>query len=345
MKHRLLIYGANGYTGRLICEEAARRGMQPILAGRNAGEIHALAGQYGWEARAFSLDDVQTIADNLHDVAVVQHAAGPFRFTARPMMEACLLSATHYLDITGEIDVFQLAYSHHLQALEKNIMLMPGTGFDVVPTDCLALGLKEKMPDATSIELAFVTLGGQISHGTAMSMSEKLGEGGCYRRNGELVKEPLGKHGKTLDLDGRSFFVMSIPWGDVYTAYHTTGIPNVRAYTGAPKAGFWFMKLHPLFTWVLRSQWFKRWLQKKINQRPAGPDAAKRAKAISYLWGEVTGPTGNKVSAWFKCAEGYSLTALTAIDIAQKVLQGNWRPGYHTPAGCYGAGLVDPYKK
>jgi len=342
---KLLIYGANGYTGQLICEEAARKGLHPILAGRKAESIAPLAGKYGWPYRIFALDDTWLIAENLKDIEVVLHAAGPFRFTAQTMLEACLQTGTHYLDITGEMEVFALAAGLHQKALEKNIMLMPGTGFDVVPTDCMALTLKEKMPDATHLELAFVTLGGQISHGTAMSMSEKLGEGGAARINGKIKREPIGRHFKKLSIDSKEFFAMSIPWGDVFTAFYTTGIGNIRTYTGSKPSVFNLLKLQWLFNPVIRTQWFKKWLQTKINAKPAGPSPQKRAKAKSYIWGEVTNAAGACENAWFACPEGYTLTAQTSVDIAEKVLAGNWKSGYQTPAGCYGSGLIDGFKR
>ncbi len=342
---KLLIYGANGYTGQLICEEAARQGLQPVIAGRSEHSIAPIAEKYGWEYRIFSLDTVNSIAPHLSDIMVVLHAAGPFQFTAKNMLDACLQCGVHYLDITGEMEVFAMANGLHQQALDKNIMLMPGTGFDVVPTDCMALSLKEKMPDAESLELAFVTLGGQISHGTAMSMSEKLGEGGASRINGKIVREPIGHKGKTLTLFGKSFQVMSIPWGDVYTAYHTTRIGNIRAYTSTTPLMFNLRKLQALFNPLLRTGWFKKWLQKKINERPAGPSPEKRAKAITYVWGEVTNASGKKMSDHFKCPDGYTLTALASVEIAKRVLNGDWKAGYKTPAGCYGASLMNSWKK
>lgn len=341
MEKKLLIYGANGYTGQLICAEAARKGMQPILAGRRKEAIVPLAEKYGWDWRIFSLDSKTEIGNNLTDIDVVLHCAGPFRFTAKNMLEACLENKVHYLDITGEIEVFALAQGLHQKAVDHNIMLLPGTGFDVVPTDCLALQLKEKMPDAEKLELAFVTLGGQVSHGTASSMVAKLGEGGACRENGRIKKEPLGKRGKKLNLDGKEFFVMSIPWGDVFTSYYTTGIKNVHAYTGISSAVYYFLKLQGLFNPLFRTAWFRKWMQSKIDKRPAGPSDEKRAKAISYIWGEVTNAAGQKTADWYTCPEGYTLTALASVAIAQKVMNGDWKPGYQTPAGCYGSGLIN----
>lgn len=335
-----MVYGANGYTGRLICEEAVRAGMKPVLAGRNHSEIAALAEKYQLEYRIFRLENKEAILPYLKDISVVLHAAGPFVHTAAMMMDACLAAGTHYLDITGEMEVFGMAAQRTQVALEKNLMLMPGTGFDVVPTDCMAGLLKQELPAATSLELAFVTLGGQISHGTAMSMTEKLGEGGASRIGGKIKREPIGKEGKEIEMDGKKFFVMSIPWGDVFTAWFTTGIPNIRTFTGSKPTVYWLLKMQGLFNPLLRTNWFKSKMRKKINQAPAGPSEEKRKRAKAYIWGQVSDNAGQEVTAWFQCPEGYTLTALSSLAIVEKVLAGNFKAGYQTPAGCYGNHLV-----
>lgn len=343
MEKKLLIYGANGYTGQLICENAFEKGLKPILAGRNYNQIKTLAEKYNCDYRIFSLEAVETIKEHLSDISVVLHAAGPFRYTAENMILACIEKKVHYLDITGEIEVFALAEKMSKKAIAGNVMLMPGTGFDVVPTDCMGLKLKEKMPDATHLDLAFVTLGGQISHGTAMSMAAKLGEGGACRKNGKIIREPLGKNAKTLIINGRAAFVMSIPWGDVFTAYPTTGIGNIRTFTGVPRNIYNLLKLQFLFNPILRTETVRNWIRKQIGKRPAGPTPEKRAKSKSYIWGEVTNAKGERQHHSFWTPEGYSLTAATAVAIAQRVLSGDWKPGYQTPAGCYGSGLIDPF--
>ena len=102
----ILIYGAAGYTGRLIAKAASDRGARPILAGRNLDKVKRVAEPLGLSARAFDLGDPARIDAAIKDVAVVLCAAGPFSATSRPMADACLRSRVHYLDITGEIDVF-----------------------------------------------------------------------------------------------------------------------------------------------------------------------------------------------------------------------------------------------
>jgi short subunit dehydrogenase-like uncharacterized protein len=225
-------------------------------------------------------------------------------------------------------------------AKEKNIMLLPGAGFDVVPTDCMALRLKNKLPGATHLKLAFASVGGGISHGTAMTMVSKLGEGGAARENGKIVRQALGKEGRWVDFGEKKLFVMSIPWGDVSTAYYTTGIPNIQTYTAIKPGIYRMMKLQVIFNWLLRMGWVKNMIRKKIKSRPAGPSDEMRSNAKSFVWGEVRNATGEVMSDHFTCADGYTLTAYSCLIIAKKVLEGNYMPGYQTPAACYGEGLV-----
>ena len=164
-----MIYGANGYTGRLCAIEAVRRGLRPVLGGRNADALAMLGKQLRLETRVFSLDDPRVVADNLGGIAVMLHCAGPFSATSVPMLSACEHAHCHYLDITGEIDVFE--YVHHRDAHWKraNIAAIPGVGFDVVPSDCLAAMLKRELPDATHLRLAFRSKG-KMSPGTAKTV-------------------------------------------------------------------------------------------------------------------------------------------------------------------------------
>ena len=151
----LLIYGANGYTGKLIVERALARGLKPILSGRNAEAVGQLARAQGLEARPAALDHQRSLDDALDGVTTVLHCAGPFARTANVMATACIRAKAHYLDITGEISVFEMLAQRSAEARRAGVMLLPGAGFDVVPSDCLAAHLKRRLPAATALALAF----------------------------------------------------------------------------------------------------------------------------------------------------------------------------------------------
>lgn len=335
-----LLYGANGYTGQLIARYAAEYDLQPILAGRREEVLTPLAASLKSPHMVLDVNDPSALTDALKKVPVVLNAAGPFQFTARQMIEGCLQTGTHYLDINGDISVFELIKDYDAVAKQAGIMLLPGAGFDVVPTDCTALLLKKLLPDAISLKLAFATLGGGLSHGTATTMTNKLGKGGAVRRDGQIISVPLGHKGMWIDFGMKKIFVMTIPWGDIATAYFTTGIENIEAYTAISPAVYRILKLQGLFNWLLRSSFIRRIIKSSIDKRPAGPTDEERRNAKSLVWGQVTNSKGKIATVRMSCPDGYTLTMHTALLMAKKILQGSFKPGYQTPATAYGEDLV-----
>jgi short subunit dehydrogenase-like uncharacterized protein len=332
-----LIYGANGYTGELITRYAAEQGLKPLLAGRNAAKVESLAKQYGFDFHAFDLNDPAKADAALRDVEFVLHCAGPFSLTSAPMVEACLRNKRHYLDITGEISVFEALATRDKAARDAGIMIMPGVGFDVVPSDCLARHLKDRLPSATHLTLAFYGLG-RISHGTQATMTMNVGRGGAVRRNGEIESVPAAWKTRKIDFGEVKKTGVTIPWGDVATAFYSTGIPNIEVYTVVPEPQLKLLKLSRYFGWLLATKPLQSILLKQI---PAGgPADEERATGKTYLWGEATDGAGNKVESRQQGAEGYTLTALTALKIAGKILNGDFCTGFQTPAKCYGADLI-----
>ncbi len=333
-----LIYGANGYTGELITRMAAERGMRPILAGRNEAAIKSLAEEHGLESRVFSLDETAKLDAALDEVAMVLHCAGPFSLTSRQMGEACIRTKTHYTDITGEISVFEACAAADQKAKEAGIMVMPGVGFDVVPSDCLALHLKNRLPAATHLSLAFYGMG-RISHGTQATMTMNIGKGGAVRRDGKIMPVPAAWRTREIDFgNGVVKTGVTIPWGDVSTAYHSTGIPNIEVYTIAPRSAVKMMKMSRYLGWLLATGPVQRYLQSKI---PAGgPSDEERAKGKTLLWGEAIDDQGQRVESLQQCPEGYTTTALAALLIVEKIISGNFTPGFQTPAKAYGANLI-----
>lgn len=336
-----LLYGAYGYTGQLIVKYAEQYKLRPILAGRNEGKLQEMADATGYDYLAFDLEDTHALIHALQKVSVVLHVAGPFVHTAVPMIEACLETKTHYLDITGEIDVFELAHRYGPAAEQNEIMLMPGVGFDVVPTDCMAKFLAEKMPEAEQLELAFTMQGGSVSRGTANTMIEGLGSSGKVRRQGRIVEVPLGHAAKNIPFrENYTRLAMSIPWGDVSTAYYTTGIPNIITYTKVSPATHRSTKWLPYIAWFLRLSWVRNIARRRVKAGPAGPNEKEREEGRSLVWGQITAEDGEVLSARFIGPEGYTLTAHSSLIITRKVLNDEAYPGFQTPAGAYGDDLV-----
>lgn len=334
-----LLYGANGYTGELTTRAAATRGLRPVLAGRNRAALEPLARELGLELRSFGLDDPKAVDEGLAGMDAVLHCAGPFSRTAKPMAEACLRTKTHYLDITGEIPVFESMAARDGLAKAAGVMLLPGVGFDVVPSDCLAAHLKRKLPSATRLTLAFFSSAGW-SRGTATTMIENIDKGGLIRRDGKLVRVPSAWKAREIDFGRGPRPCVTIPWGDVSTAYYSTGIPNIEVYTAAPLRMRVGMKLARPFARLLGSAPAQRLLKARVRRGAAGPSAEVRARALAVLWGEVSDAQGGRSAARLRTPEGYTLTVLTSLAIVERVLQGHAPAGFKTPSLAYGADFI-----
>jgi short subunit dehydrogenase-like uncharacterized protein len=334
-----LIYGAYGYTGELIAREAVRRGQRPVLAGRNAEAVRALGTELGLEHRAFSLDDARAADEALSGMKAVLHCAGPFVRTSKPMADACLRATAHYLDVTGEIDVFERLAARSAEAAAAGVMLLPGVGFDVVPSDCLAAHLKRRLPSATRLVLAFHSVGG-LSRGTATTMVENLHRGGLIRRDGLLTPVPAAWKTRTVDFGRGPRTVVSIPWGDVATAYYSTEIPNIEVYTTATWPLRLAMKASRLLRPLLASPAVQSFLTGRVRAGAPGPTAEQRARGRTVFWGEATDKAGGRAVSRLYGPEGYTFTTLTALAAVEQVLSAAAPPGFQTPAKAYGADFV-----
>ena len=336
MSGRWMIYGANGYTGRLIVDEVKRRGLTPIVAGRRREAIEPIAREHDLSARIF---DVTETKDNLDGVAAILHCAGPFTQTSAPVVEACLASGVHYLDITGEISVFEACWAKNDEAKQRGVVLLPGVGFDVVPSDCLAARLAAELPGATSLELA-ISGGGAPSAGTAKTMLEALPVGGLIRENGELRKVPNAW--KTIDVDfaDKRRHCMSIPWGDVSTAFHSTKIPNIVVYMAISARAARTLQLAEPLLGLFALPAVRRAAGLVLDRVGLGPKEDERARGRSHLWGRVRDGGGREVTGTLDTPEGYTLTATTAVECAERVVAGGVGAGTQTPSLAFGAGFI-----
>jgi len=334
----LLVYGAYGYTGELVARKAVAAGLDPVLAGRRESRLRPLARELDCSFRAFELGPVT--AASVDDMAVVAHCAGPFVDTYRPMVEACIETGTHYLDITGEIDVFEAVQEYHDPVEDAGVMLLPGAGFDVVPTDCLANHLYEHLPGATDLTIAFSGLR-TMSAGTARTVVEGIDEGAFVREDGLLEPVGMGGRTRTIDLgDGRGPQLMAaIPWGDVSTAYHSTGIPNIEVYAPTTKGALRAFRVTNALAPVLGARPVKAALRALVDATVDGPSEQEREEGETAVWGEATDGE-ETVRARLTTSEPYEHTGKAVVEIANRVLDGDAPTGYRTPASAYGPDLV-----
>ncbi len=337
-----MVYGANGYTGRLIAREAVRRGLKPMLAGRNREQVAALAQELNLPFRVFDLDSAASIARNLNDMTLVLHCAGPFSKTSAPMLEACLNINAHYLDITGEIDVFEACHRVDARAKHQGVVVLPGSGFDVVPTDCVAAMLKHKLPTATSLVLAFEA-GGGPSPGTAKTSVEGLASGGRARIGGELKRVPLAWKSREFERDGKRRTAMTIPWGDLYTAFVSTGIPDIETYMVVSPKTIANARRMRLLQPLLKLGVVQNYMKRKIERTNSGPSDQRRRDNGCQVWGEVRDAAGNTAKMSIAAPNGYDLTATASLGIVEHLLGGGDAAkggGYFTPSQLMGAEYV-----
>lgn len=347
MAEQWMIYGANGYTGRLVAELAVARGHRPVLAGRRAAPVAALADQLGLEHRCVDLADTAGLREALAEVALVAHCAGPFSVTADPMVSACLATGTHYLDITGEAAVFEAVFDRHAHAIDAGVVLVPGVGFDVVPTDCLAVLLAADLPGATSLELAFL-VGGGVSRGTARTaLTTAATSGGRARRRvgGALRPTAFGRPHRIVPFPSGPRRVGAVTWGDLVTAYRSTGIGDITVYTRLPGTGRFSPVPTSALAHLMRIGGVRRLAERALRRRRPGPSARTRAATGVQVWGQVRDPTGEHRTATLVGPNAYDLTADAVVTAAGRLLAGSTAhvpvpPGAHTPATAFGAGFV-----
>lgn len=338
-RQQWMIYGANGYTGRLMALEAVRRGLSPILAGRNAAEIAALAAETGLDSRIFSLDSSSGVVENLGDCHLVLHCAGPFSATSQPVINACLAAGVHYLDITGEISVFANAYSQSQAARRADVVLIPGVGFDVVPSDCLAASLVQALPATIELILAFEAAGG-ASPGTAKTSAEGLARGGMIRKDGKLTPVPLAWKTRLVPFAHGERMAVSIPWGDVFTAYISTGVPDIEVFMAVPPATIKRLRKLRWVQALLAAPMVQNFIKKRISGSIRGPDDARRKQTGAQLWGEVRSADGRILSATMTTPNGYDLTVSASLGIVEYLLKNDVEGGYYTPSALMGAGYA-----
>jgi short subunit dehydrogenase-like uncharacterized protein len=339
----LLLYGSYGYTGELIAEAAVERGLAPVLAGRREEPLAEQAAELDCDYLVFDLDDTDAVTEALDDVTVVLNCAGPFKRTYEPLVEACLDTGTHYLDITGEIDVFRGCADYDAAAADADVMVMPGVGFDVVPTDCLAAHLADRLPEASDLRLGFDPKG-LPSGGTLRTAIEDFTEGGRVRRNGDLVEVSPASSYRRIDFGRGTTGAVTIPWGDVVTAHHTTGVPNIEVYLGLPEPVALSLRtaglFSPLVTPIVGSAPVQNVLQEIVDLLPEGPSERARRRNSVSVWGEAATGDGEQVVSRLETPDGYVLTTDAALAVAERVVDGEAPAGYQTPGGAYGPDLV-----
>jgi short subunit dehydrogenase-like uncharacterized protein len=305
-----MLYGATGHTGTLIAQHARERGHRPLLAGRSAPAITALAARLSLPHRALALDDPAALSAALDRVDLVLNAAGPFLHTAAPLAEACLRAGVHYLDIGNELQVFAALYGLNERAQLAGVAIIPGVGFGVVATNCLARYVSDAVGGAQHLDVAARAATAQPGPGIAASIRENLPYGGWTRQAGHLHQQPLGSGITTIPLPDGRCPVMPFPTGDLEAAFQATGAPDITAYSPVP-----------------------------ASADSHDPGAASTQEYSSFGWARATGPDGATAQAWLQTGESYAFTAAASIRAVEETLTQSPR-GALSPAAAFGGGFI-----
>jgi short subunit dehydrogenase-like uncharacterized protein len=309
-----MLYGAAGYTGTLIAQHARQRGHQPLLAGRSAAAVTALAERLGLPYRELSLDDPATLTAALADVDLVLNAAGPFLNTAGPLAEACLRAGAHYLDIGNELQVFRALYDLDERARQAGITIMPGAGFGVIAANCLARYVSDAVGGAAVLEVATRAAVAQQGPGVAATRQQNMPYGGWIRQAGHLEPCPLGSGIITITLPDGPCLIMPLPTGDLEAAFQATGAADVTAYGAVPG-------------------------DPAPGPKASDPAADQRPAYQSFGWARATGPDGATTQAWLQTGESYAFTATASIRAVEETLARSLS-GALSPAAAFGADFV-----
>lgn len=335
----VLIYGATGFTGRAISHEAKQAGLDFVVAGRNREKLMELAGQLDVPFITVGLDDAAGLDRAFDDVDIVINVAGPFVDTAQPVLEACLRTQAHYLDVSGEMSSFALASSYNNRARECGIMILPGVGFVNAPSDCLAAHLKKRMPDAEYLRFGFSKVD-LVSRGTMRAMFSLVRRDVCIRRHSELVTVPVGRLERCFDFGEGPQMSAALSWADVITAYHSTGIPNIEAYAEMSVLLRGAYQLGSLYADPMRLPPARKLIDLAVKAWPEGPDSTARQDKRRVIVAEVQNRGRWTMSSRLTLPDGYSITPPIAIRALQKVLNGEIRKGFTTSAKVFGADFI-----
>jgi len=321
----IVLLGHRGFTGHLIDDYLSRS--QLFL-------VHTLDLSRARPTRG----QLDALKSRIKRNDLVLNCLGPFRHTFSPVLELCLATGAHYLDICAEWRIFEALHAADAAARDAGIMILPGIGFDIVASDCLAAHVAPRLRTATRLQIGIAGLE-LVSRGSARTMAELVGEPVRVRRNGAIVADPRIKD-ETFDFGEGPARAIAVSWGDVSTAYYTTGIPNVDVYFEATPATMALAFANRTFGWMFRNPLLERTAQQFASRLRPGPTAAERASRRVTVVARATDAHGRSVESRLVTHEAYTFTAQAACAVMQAVTNGCIEPGFQTPGKLLGADFV-----
>jgi short subunit dehydrogenase-like uncharacterized protein len=310
-----------------------------VLAGRNKDALSEIGARLNLPTRVVGLDDHTRLSHALRDISCVVHMAGPFAATSEPMLNACLTTRTNYVDVTGEIEVFEGMWSREEEIRRAGITAVPGAGFDVVPSDCLAAYVASRFERPASLIIALRSLQ-SASQGTLRTAIRQVSKPVLCRRAGTIV--PLDDRSlRWVDFgSGEEEPCVPVSWGDVATAFHSTGAGNITVYLRRTALLRAADVLGSMIGPLLRSQVGQRALAALVRRFPEGPGLAERTGHRSTIWAEATDGSGRSSRACVLTPDAYDFAANSALEISTRISSLPAALGVVTPSQAFGADFV-----
>jgi short subunit dehydrogenase-like uncharacterized protein len=328
-----MLYGAYGTTGRLIVDEALRRGHRPVLAGRDAAMLEQLRRATGLDVAHVSLDRGEEVRSALAGVQCVVLAAGPYERTGPLMRAACLNARCSYLDLNAAVDDFCEALACDQAARAAGVAVVPGVGYGVVFGECLAAQTARQVPNPTSLRLSLATQNEGRSRAATLSIAHALAAGGFAVEHGELRRQPVASSTwRCTNPEGASTRYAAMPMAEVVAAHRSTGVPNIVA--GIPLSLASAAVVRVAGPWI--GKLLTRLAARQSGHAGAGPSMSAIAALRSRLWAEARNDRGERAAAMLETGEGYRAAAAAAVRAVESLLR-TPRSGALTPVQAFGA--------
>jgi short subunit dehydrogenase-like uncharacterized protein len=338
---RIMLYGATGFTAGLMIDALKSLPCELILAGRNANTVETLARKHTTTHTAFALDNLETTQRHLRGIDLVINCAGPFAQTALAIVNAALLTRTSYFDITGELSIFMRIHHHHDAAIAKGITLIPGLGFDIAPSDCLAALLARRVKNPSSLTLAIATKNTRVSHGTLKTVVLESKNQVIARREDGIKNYDDLSLSRDIVINGKPRHCMRAPLGDLFCAHLSTGISNIDTFVAIPKNLAKFSRLLPLLSKLGQNNFAHMLIERAIESLPNGPTLEQQQQGSAYIYGEVVGANGMTEKAVMKTKEPYVYTADLMVAGVRSWLDKGLHYGFLTPSQAFGAQFAE----
>ncbi len=324
----ILIYGANGFTGKLFTKHLLEKGIFPVLAGRNK-TIHKLAKKCNCEARIFTTKESSLY---LSDIDIVINLASISEHAQEELLKACMVNGSHYIDINSDIHDLRNVIALEDEIIKSKIVVISGAGFGVAPTAIAAQIAADEIDNPTSLTIAYHAEG-KFSRGLKKYFLNTLNRPGYIVKNGKLKPAVAGCKTINFNVFGVDFTASYNPWrSDILSSFRNTKIKNIESYSA----------FSPLATSMMEGK--REWLRKVMIKRlmnfiPKGPSEEDMHKGKTFIKAIVSNNEHEQVSVEIMGPDSNIFTIECLYELMIKLTNEQRDFGVKSPAS-FGSGIL-----